>query len=266
MTVAIRDAATVLVVRRDADGASVLMGMRGAGAAFMPSKFVFPGGAVDPEDAQVALARPLGPTCRARLLQEEGLSSDAIAAAALRELAESGILERKRKSGTRVALHPVSRAVIAVQIVRREIEDRGANYGYALIDKTVDTPPHAVTFAMELAQAEDMLHVRAVHLADGVPYALEYRWISLRTVPQARDFDFVRQSANEWLLENVPYNRATLSILATPASPFEQEYLAVPEQTSILHVERATWQETGPVTFVTISYQPGHRIISSTTS
>lgn len=93
MTVAIRDAATVLVVRRDADGASVLMGMRGAGAAFMPSKFVFPGGAVDPEDAQVALARPLGPTCRARLLQEEGLSSDAIAAAALRELAEeTGLL------------------------------------------------------------------------------------------------------------------------------------------------------------------------------
>ena len=93
MTVAIRDAATVLVVRRDATGASVLMGMRGAGAAFMPSKFVFPGGAVDPEDAQVALARPLGPACRARLMQEDGQSPDAIAAAALRELAEeTGLL------------------------------------------------------------------------------------------------------------------------------------------------------------------------------
>lgn len=93
MTVAIRDAATVLVVRRDAAGASVLMGMRGAGAAFMPSKFVFPGGAVDPEDAQVALARPLGPACRVRLMQEDGLSPDAIAAAALRELAEeTGLL------------------------------------------------------------------------------------------------------------------------------------------------------------------------------
>ncbi|KEJ96791.1 GntR family transcriptional regulator [Pseudosulfitobacter pseudonitzschiae] len=185
---------------------------------------------------------------------------------ALRELAESGILERKRKSGTRVALHPVSRAVIAVQIVRREIEERGASYGYALIDKRVGTPPHAVTFAMELAQGEEMLHVRAVHLADGVPYALEDRWICLRTVPQARDYDFAQKSANEWLLENVPYNRATLSILATPASAFEQEYLAVPDKASILHVERATWRDKGPVTFVTISYQPGHRIISTTTS
>ncbi|MDO5641628.1 MAG: DNA mismatch repair protein MutT, partial [Paracoccus sp. (in: a-proteobacteria)] len=44
---ALRDAASVVLVRRGSAGASVLMGMRGANAAFMPSKFVFPGGAVD---------------------------------------------------------------------------------------------------------------------------------------------------------------------------------------------------------------------------
>ncbi|TGN36035.1 NUDIX domain-containing protein, partial [Paracoccus liaowanqingii] len=89
----IRDAATVLVLRRDDRGPSVLMGMRGAAAAFMPSKFVFPGGAVDPADAQVALARPLAPVCRQRLQQEDGVSPEAIAAAALRELAEeTGLL------------------------------------------------------------------------------------------------------------------------------------------------------------------------------
>ncbi|TJZ93799.1 DNA mismatch repair protein MutT [Paracoccus gahaiensis] len=89
----IRDAATVLVLRRDDKGPSVLMGMRGAAAAFMPSKFVFPGGAVDPGDAQVALARPLDPVCRHRLQLEAGLSPEAIAAAALRELAEeTGLL------------------------------------------------------------------------------------------------------------------------------------------------------------------------------
>jgi len=47
---AIRDAATVMMVRQGADGPEVLMGQRGAKAAFMPNKFVFPGGAVDAED------------------------------------------------------------------------------------------------------------------------------------------------------------------------------------------------------------------------
>lgn len=88
----VRPAATILVIRRDGDGPAVLMGMRGASAVFMPSKFVFPGGAVDPEDGDVRLARPLAAACRQRL-SDAGLPPDTIAAAALRELAEeTGLL------------------------------------------------------------------------------------------------------------------------------------------------------------------------------
>ena len=39
----IRAAATVILWRRGAAGPEVLMGQRGAGAVFMPSKYVFPG-------------------------------------------------------------------------------------------------------------------------------------------------------------------------------------------------------------------------------
>ena len=64
---AIRDAATVIVLRDRDTAPRVLMGQRGAKAAFMPNKFVFPGGAVDAADAEVPLTRPLTPLCRARL-------------------------------------------------------------------------------------------------------------------------------------------------------------------------------------------------------
>lgn len=89
--VPLRDAATIVVVRRDGEHARVLMGMRGAKAAFMPSKYVFPGGAVDPEDAHTPLARPLEPRHRSRLVADgasDGPAPDTLAAAALRELAE----------------------------------------------------------------------------------------------------------------------------------------------------------------------------------
>lgn len=83
----IRDAATILLIRRTGDGgAAVLMGQRGAGAAFMPSKYVFPGGALDAGDAAIPLAAPLPVPCAARLSQGPGAA--ALAVAAIRELWE----------------------------------------------------------------------------------------------------------------------------------------------------------------------------------
>jgi 8-oxo-dGTP pyrophosphatase MutT (NUDIX family) len=85
---AIRDAATVIVLRDAATAPRVLMGQRSAGAAFMPGKFVFPGGAVDAADAAVTLARPVPAPCHDRLATESALTPATIAAAAIRELWE----------------------------------------------------------------------------------------------------------------------------------------------------------------------------------
>ena len=93
----LRDAATVVLVRRGPEGPAVLMGMRGAKAAFMPSKYVFPGGAVDAEDAAFSLAVEPDPVTLQRLAivprAESRVTPQQILAAALRELAEeTGLL------------------------------------------------------------------------------------------------------------------------------------------------------------------------------
>ncbi|SDY41893.1 NUDIX hydrolase [Citreimonas salinaria] len=86
---AIRDAATVIVLRDRATRPRVLMGQRGSQAAFMPNKVVFPGGAVDPGDARVPLAEPLPQSSAARLAEDaDPARPPALAAAAVRELWE----------------------------------------------------------------------------------------------------------------------------------------------------------------------------------
>ncbi len=93
--VPVRDAATVILLRQEGAGrARVLMGQRGSRAAFMPDKFVFPGGAVDRADHAVPLAAPLPEPCRTRLSHETAPAlADALVAAAIRELwEETGLL------------------------------------------------------------------------------------------------------------------------------------------------------------------------------
>lgn len=92
----IRPAATTVLWRSGADGPEVLMGQRGAKAAFMPSKYVFPGGAVDVADAEGRPTIAPNRLCEDRLRQCCAPGSPeplTIATAALRELwEETGLL------------------------------------------------------------------------------------------------------------------------------------------------------------------------------
>lgn len=91
---AIKDAATIILVRDAYSRPRVLMGQRGARAAFMPNKFVFPGGALDAGDGDITLAEPLASICAARLaLASTNTGANALAAAAIRELwEEAGLI------------------------------------------------------------------------------------------------------------------------------------------------------------------------------
>jgi len=84
----VKDAATIILVRDPADRPKVLMGQRGARAAFMPNKFVFPGGAVDAGDADIPLARPIAQPCAARLAEAASVPVNGLVTAAIRELWE----------------------------------------------------------------------------------------------------------------------------------------------------------------------------------
>ncbi|WP_424931208.1 NUDIX hydrolase [Amaricoccus macauensis] len=92
--VPLRDAATLILYRREAETFRVLMGQRGASAVFMPQKFVFPGGALDAGDGAILPDRPHDPETRARLEVETPPDvAHALPYTAVRELwEETGVL------------------------------------------------------------------------------------------------------------------------------------------------------------------------------
>ncbi len=94
---AIRNAATVILYRNP-ERPEVLMGQRGSKAAFMPDKFVFPGGAVDTGDGDVRLVGRPDATClRLLAMEADAARVPALLAGAIREVwEETGLILGRR--------------------------------------------------------------------------------------------------------------------------------------------------------------------------
>jgi 8-oxo-dGTP pyrophosphatase MutT (NUDIX family) len=102
-----KDAATLILLDRSGRVPKVLLGKRHHGHKFMPGKFVFPGGGLEPADRRMGVARPLHPQAQARLMQRVRRPSPAharaLALAAIRETGEeTGLLlgTRRDHAGT----------------------------------------------------------------------------------------------------------------------------------------------------------------------
>ncbi|MEX0344746.1 MAG: GntR family transcriptional regulator [Rhizobiaceae bacterium] len=183
---------------------------------------------------------------------------------AMRDLAESGVVERRRKGGTHVRPDPVTRATLDIPITRREVEQRGSTYGYQLIQLEEAEIPYRVAANFELPLPRTMLRVEAVHLADRRPYIYEDRWICTDTVPDIRNIDLSVHSANEWLVRNKPYNRCDLRFYAERAGEYYGRLFGADANEALFVMERTTWQNGAPITSVKAVTGPGYQLLTQT--
>jgi 8-oxo-dGTP pyrophosphatase MutT (NUDIX family) len=96
-----RDAATLILLDKSDAGVKILMGRRHRSHAFMPGKFVFPGGRTDPADSRVAAAKELH---AGEVVKFTG-SLRPVSAVRARAIAMSAIRETYEEAGLLIGAH-----------------------------------------------------------------------------------------------------------------------------------------------------------------
>ena len=179
---------------------------------------------------------------------------------ALRALAEDGVVERRRRAGTRVSSAPVRQARLAIPLVRDEVEAQGAAYGYRLLKRETRRAPQRVAARLGLAAEVRLMRLVSLHLADDRPHMVERRWVHIGAVPSVVEAPLERVSANEWLVREVPFSSGEIAFGAGAASREEAAGLGVDPGAPVFIIERTTWMKSTPITTVRMAYPADHRM------
>ena len=179
---------------------------------------------------------------------------------ALQLLADEGLLDRRRRAGTRVALDPVRKATLTIPVVREQIESAGMAYSHCVVALRHGPLAPDAARRMKIAPDAPMIHLRAVHSGGGRPFQYDDRWINPRAVPGMDSVDFHHVNANEWLVRNAPYSRADVTFSALNADARDARMLQARPGQALLVLHRTTWNDAGPITTVRIACRPGHQI------
>ena len=179
---------------------------------------------------------------------------------ALQALAEEGVVERKRKGGTRIRPLPLRVAQFRIPVIRQQVEARGAKYSQRIVSRKLERAPASARQQMQIKDGSRTVHLKTLHLADDAPFAFEDRWVNLEAVPEFEHAEFEQISANEWLIRTVPFSRGEVAISASSADEALAQMLEVELGSAIFTMERTTWHDDMPVTTLKLYYHGGYRL------
>lgn len=181
---------------------------------------------------------------------------------AMQELSDDGIIDRRRKGGSRVKMAPVRQVTFEIPLIRVEIEAAGAEYRYALLSDESADAPSWLQARLALPGRAKARHITCLHFSNGVPYQFEDRWINTSAVPRARDADFSTTGPNEWLVNEVPYTNAEVRFSAIAADAVAAVHLKTRSGEPLFMAERTTWLTGVAVTLVKLCFKPGYTMLA----
>lgn len=171
---------------------------------------------------------------------------------AMSELARTGLIERRRRSGSFVKRPRSQAAVLEIHDIRAEVEALGLPYRYELVSRAQRGA--AGDDGSGFAPGTALVDLVCRHFAGAQPFCLEERTISLAAVPEAAGEAFEEVAPGPWLLSRVPWNAAEHTIRAVAADENVAKMLGLPRHSPCLVVQRRTWSADQPVTNVRLTY------------
>lgn len=182
---------------------------------------------------------------------------------ALRELAEIGIIERRRKVGTRITANPDRRAMPEIPFLRKEIEANGAEYTHQLLWARPASVPADVAASMLLRGEEPVLHCKSRQLSDNRIYCCEEAWINCDSAPELTPETLESVSASEWLTAYAVVTRGNMAVNSFTATEDFAATMSLPIASALLVIERTIWNDLAPIALIRQYFGPGYRLVSN---
>jgi len=171
-------------------------------------------------------------------------------------LAAAGLVERRRRAGSFVSRPKVHSAVLQIPDLKAEVESRGEQYGYRLLERQKRGATRQDKARLDVDLRAPVLALRCRHDAAKQPFALEDRLMNLKAVPEAARQDFTIVPPSTWLVDHVPWTEAEHRISACNADKSLAGDLNIDEGAACLVIERRTWRNGDPITAVRLVH-PG---------
>jgi GntR family transcriptional regulator, histidine utilization repressor len=175
---------------------------------------------------------------------------------ALTQLANAGLIERRRRAGSRVAHPRAQSAILEIRDIQSEVQSLGLAYTYRLLERDVRQVRAADRAHLRLPSRGSVLDVTCIHFAAAWPFCLEQRIINLKAVPEAREEGFENVAPGQWLLGRVLWSAAEHVIRSVAADEEVADKLNMMVGAPCLVVERRTSRDDANITFVRLTY-PG---------
>ena len=173
---------------------------------------------------------------------------------AMSELARTGLIERRRRSGSFVKRPRSQAAILEIQDMQAEVETLGLPYRYERMSRSERCATEEDEREAGFPAGTGLVELLCRHMAGTTPFCLEERTISLAAVPEAAVESFEAIAPSPWLIGHVPWNAAEHRISAVSAGDFVAKMLNVPRHSACLVVQRRTWSGELPVTDVRLTY------------